>query len=142
MKSNSGTIRNLATALLCITLAVCAVIVTYQVRAANQRVTRAADELQCTAAAIREYTEFQTKELRSERNQKAIAAGIASAATLQALLRLVNTTTVPRLNRTLEESAGSVRSLNLLIAHSDHEINSRLLPNLNATIQAATESVR
>lgn len=65
-----------------------------------------------TAGNIREYVEFQTAELKSDKNRKAIEAGIAAAASYQATARLLNTQTIPELTSAIRESRQTFTALN------------------------------
>lgn len=66
-----------------------------------------------TSRKIDKFVETQTKSLDTEKNKKAIEAGIATAASLQGTIRLVNTTTIPQLNRTLLELQESTRGVTI-----------------------------
>lgn len=131
MKIESSTIRNVSIALLAITLAVCLLTVTRNVNATLVNANRAAETLA-------DYTAKQTEQLQSEKNKKAIEAGIAAAASFQATANLINTKTIPQVNKTVEALAESAQSLNRLVSNLDTQVNQSLLPAAANTLHSAS----
>ena len=68
------------------------------------------------------YSTLLTKQLASEKNQKAIDAGIAVAASLQGSIRLVNTQVVPRTMKLLDATERTTLTLNTLVANTDRRL--------------------
>lgn len=80
------------------------------------RALRESSERAATAAtAVSEVAEAYSEDLRSARSQKAVAAGLAAAASWQATARLVNTQLVP-------EAEGSLRELQKLLRDQNREL--------------------
>lgn len=127
MTLDSAKVKNYAIALLSIALTVCIVVVTRNV---NRAVKTIAD-----------YADIQAARLQSEKNLKAVDAGIAAAATWQATGRIVNTITLPLLHQTIESLNESTKSLDKLIVRTDQEINTKLLPSADGTLNAATKTI-
>lgn len=84
------------------------------------------------------YSTDLTKQLQSEKNQKAIDAGLSTLASFQATARLINTQVVPRTMRLLEASEQTTLSLNALVANTDKRLTADdgLLRDLQASIAA------
>lgn len=96
------------------------------------------DNIEKTSVSISQYVEDQKAQLTSEKNRKAIDAGIAAAASLQGTIRLVNTQTIPRVNRTLEGLDDSARSIKDLVEHTDASINQKTLPEIGRVASSAS----
>ena len=99
--------------------------------ALNQVLTSAgqtATSLQQTSATIAEYAKVQTDALRSPRSQKAIQAGIETAAAAKGSILLINTLVIPKALRTLDELNSALSSVNTLVANTDKQVNEDLLP--------------
>ena len=93
-----------------------------------------ASAVRATAQAAETYLAAQLAVLRDPRNQKSLEAGIQAAAVWNATGRLVNTQTIPRVNRTLDELQGSAADLRALVAESNRRINAELLPGATQAI--------
>lgn len=129
-------IRDAAIAALCVTLLVCAVIVT----ATLCRLGDEADEVlaqtgatvrqvNLTASTLNDYATRQIAELSTERNRKAMEATIAAGASFQATARLINTTTIPKIN-------AAVASLDALATQAGHDT----LPQATRAISALADT--
>ena len=138
MRFESSIIRNLSVALLCLALTICALVLTRRANAALSNIDRAANTLA-------DYIDDQTRRLQTEKNQKSIEASLATPAIFNGLGRLVSTTTVPRLNATLDQlnrgladSQRLVNSLDSLAQNTNREINTALLPAATKALQSTT----
>lgn len=81
----------------------------------SSEVTGAVGHLRLAAARAERLAATYEAELASDKNRKAIEAGIAAAASWQATARLVNTTTIPAINRTLGGLEATGRQLAALV---------------------------
>jgi hypothetical protein len=147
-KINSSAVLRICAALLCLTLAVCAGLITKQLTHTLGNVDQAASNAKDATALARDYLAQQKTILSSEKNQKALEAGYQTPAVLNGTIRLINTQTIPRINQGLDNLYILLRDLtttnqNLatLIANSDRAINSSLLPELAITAKALGTSV-
>jgi len=80
------------------------------------------NRLQVSIGRVDTLTAQYATELGSDKNRKAIEAGIAAAASWQATARLVNTTTIPALNRALGELENSGRQLAVLVEEQNDNL--------------------
>lgn len=86
-----------------------------EVEGALQALREGAQRSATAATAVSEVAEAYSADLRSARSQKAVAAGLAAAASWQATARLVNTQLIP-------EAEGSLRELQKLIRDQNQEL--------------------
>lgn len=104
----------------------------------SSEVTGAVGHVRLAAARAERLAAMYQEELSSPRNRKALEAGIAAAASWQATARLVNTTTIPAINRTLGELERSGRELAALV----EEQNGNLTRTMEQVDGVAEESKR
>ena len=137
-------IRDIAVAVLCLTLAVCSIITTRRASRTLDNLDGATGEVRRSAEIARGYIEFQNERFRSEKNQKALEAGYQTPAVLNGTLRLINTQTIPRIHRNLDslvetqaDMRDAVRSLTELVRNTDHSINQVLVPEIAEVARAA-----
>lgn len=120
------------------TVAVLAVTLSVFVWRVSSEVTGAVGHVRLAAARAERLAAMYQEELSSPRNRKALEAGIAAAASWQATARLVNTTTIPAINRTLGELERSGRELAALV----EEQNGNLTRTMEQVDGVAEESKR
>lgn len=97
-------------------------------------------KIQTTVSAADTLVAQYATDLGSDKNRKAIEAGIAAAASWQATARLVNTTTIPALNRALGELENSGRQLAVLVEEQNG--NATIVGrDLHSTIGAAERTI-
>lgn len=135
-------------AVLCLTIAVCAGILTKNLTHTLGNLDQATSNAKDATALARDYLAEQKTILSSEKNRKALEAGYQTPAVLNGTLRLVNTQTIPRINQGLDsldllisELAETNKTLATLIANSDRAINKELLPEITATAKSLGLSV-
>ena len=139
-------IRNCAVAALCLTLAICLVLVTVDYRRRSAQVGQTLDNLSGATADLREYIAVQKASLEDPRNKRALDAAIQAGAVANGMLRLINTQTIPRVNKGLDALTGAAGELRGFIAATSLNVNgdktvekltgkpSGLLPTATATI--------
>lgn len=123
-----------------IVLSLAVVLVALPLRRAAMRADESLVNVRDAAGIVRAYAQAQTEDLRSERNRRAIEAGVAAAATAQASLRLINTQTIPRANRAIEQLSESARALGELTRHTDASLNEHLLPEAARLVSNLADS--
>src|SRR5574339_200944 len=130
----SAIIKNYAGAALCCALLLLSALIAWQLWFAlkDSRVMMANGNRAMVSLA--NYTEYQTEQFRSPRNQKALEASLAAPAVINGMVRLVTVTTVPRFNKTMDTLNGSAERFNKFVDHTDAQINQRLLPAATATL--------
>ena len=127
-------------AVLAITLSVC-------VWRVSTEVTGAVGHIRLATARAERLAATYEEELASDKNRKAIEAGIAAAASWQATARLVNTTTIPAINRTLGELEATGRELAALVEEQNGNATNiaadsrRVVKALEKTVTQTTETV-
>jgi hypothetical protein len=87
----------------------------------------------------KDYSFTLTNQLKSERNQKAIDAGIAAAGTFQATGKLINTQTIPRLNKSIDQLGVSLEKIGLLVGDAQTNITSGLVVDLRALVKDSNQ---
>lgn len=131
-------------AALLVLVVVCAVSV-WQVRRetlstmADVRATTS--EIKQASAAVREFAEFQSAQLQTGENQKLIRQSLAVGAAFVGTARLVNTTVLPALSRSLTEFGDANQELTRLIRHTDASVNAQLLPEATRATASLRKSI-
>lgn len=113
----------------------------WNLRLLTQSLQQTSQNLQATSNGFKDYWEGQKKWLESDRNQKAIQAGIEAAAVFKASGQFINTQVLPQLKRQLIASTDATNTLNSLIwqVKSDTSkafgvVNNGTLPELTANL--------
>ncbi len=122
-------------------IALLAVTLTVFVLRVSSEVTGAVGHLRLAAARAERLAAMYETELSSDKNRKAIEAGIAAAASWQATARLVNTTTIPAINRTLGELEATGRQLAALVEEQNGNLT-RTLGNVDGVAQESQHSIK
>lgn len=117
-------------------------VIAQNVAATTAEVHGAVAEIRAAAQITRDYTQRQTEILSSSKNQKALESGWQSAAVLHKTLELVNSKTLPRINKTLDSLEVVTQSLNTLVHNTDQQINAQLLPETTASITQTTAAIK
>jgi len=138
----SSIIRNYAAAGLCAVLASSSGVVAYRANAALKTADRTLAQTDRAANALADFAVFQTQQLQSERNQKAIEASLATAAIFNGTGRLINTKTIPEINKTIANINQSVELLNTFIARTDQNINADLLPAATVALNESAAAIK
>jgi len=106
------------------------------------RVNRTLAQTDRAVNALADFAVFQTQQLQSDRNQKAIEASLATAAIFNGTGRLLNTKTIPAINDTIRNINASVETLNKFIASTDENINRDLLPAATLALNETAQAVK
>jgi hypothetical protein len=114
----------------------------YRVNAAVKQAEAAFGQTDRAARALADYVEFQTRQLRDPRNQKAIEASLATPAIYNATGRLINTQLIPEAKATLKDLNKSVKSLNHLVERTDAQVNEQLLPAATLALNETAIAVK
>lgn len=110
-------------------------------RALIRETSSTVSELKTAAKSLREYSDEQISNLRSEKNKKAIDSAIQTVAVFNATGRLINTQVIPRTLKTLDNVDQSVVLLNSMIQETNQSLNKEVAPEVTKTLQAATETL-
>jgi hypothetical protein len=114
-------------------------IVVRDLRQTIQEATQATAETKEIIKEVHTYTSVQIKNLESQ--QRAINASIQAAAVFNATGRLLNTSVIPRVNKTLDSLNESVLSVNTMVKNTDKNINVDLLPQITETAKSFNISI-
>jgi hypothetical protein len=101
--------------------------------------TAAMVEIRQTLSEVHAYTTKQISNLESQ--QKSINASIQAAAVFNGTGRLLNTQTIPRVNKTLDSLNQSIVSINSMVKNTDTSLNMMLVPQITETAKAFNVSV-
>lgn len=99
-----------------------------------KELTNITQEIKQLVGETHTYTSSQIKNLESQ--QKSINASIQAVAVFNGTGRLINTSVIPRINKTLDSLNSSVVSLDAMVKHTDSSINEDLIPQLTDTAKA------
>jgi len=138
------TARNWAWVLAGMAVAACFLVATAELRQMGRNLTATNGEAQRAARILADYAEQQTARLQSEKNQKALEAGIAVAATWQATGRIFNTQTLPRINRELDALHETTLALRATVWETKAAIavNAGHVSEILVEARGATEELR
>ena len=131
------TARNWAWALAGIAIAACFLLATAELRQMGSNLAATNAEAQRAAKTVADYAELQAAVLRSEKNQKAIDAGLALGAALNGSVRLFNTQTLPRVNRELD----ALHETTLALQSTVWEFKAAIAVNSQRTSELLSESI-
>ena len=128
--------KNTSIGLLALTLAVCSILVTHNLRIGQHVANEALVSLKDSAADVREYVAVQKASLEDPRNKKALDAAIQAGAVLNGSFRLLNTQTIPRINKGVDALTGTATSLTDFVDVTKHRFNDEggLIPTATRTI--------
>jgi hypothetical protein len=96
-------------------------------------ISKTVSEVNQMITDVHAYTSSQIKNLESQ--QRSINASIQAAAVFNGTGRLINKTTIPRVNKTLDSLTESLNSLNVMVKDTNIAVNTKLLPQMTETIK-------
>lgn len=128
--------RNIAVIALCVALIVLGETTRRAVRDVSASVNNAAAEATGAARTLNDFLAVQSQQLQSEKNRKAIDAGLALAASAQGSVRLFNTETLPRLHTAIDTMNDSAGRLGALVSRTDASVNGQVMPALTRTLDS------
>lgn len=108
--------------------------------AATFSLAAASDKTSKTIESLQELADQYQKQLSSDRNRKALDASIQAAAAWKGTAQLINTTTVPQLNRTLRALELTVDETGKVAVSAKSAIDTteKVIGSLDQVIAAAT----
>lgn len=126
----SERLKHISVIVLCLTLAVCIVIVTPTLRGTLLKAQETAGETKRAATALADYAEFQTEQFQSERYQKSLKATVDTGAFANSVMRSLNVRVIPelitmlrKLQGTTDQSTVTLASLERFIADLNKRTN-------------------
>lgn len=130
-------VHKLAVTVAAFAFAVLCGVATYQIQRNGNGLAATNAEVQRAARVLADYATAQTASLQSEKNQKAIDAGLALAASAQGSVRLFNTQTLPRVNKELD----ALNATTLALQSAVWEFKAAIAVNSQRTGELLSEGI-
>jgi len=127
-------IKPISVAVLCFTLSVCAIVLTWNARIGIHSINSTLED-------FKEYVHTEKATLEDPRNAKAIEAATQVGAVFNASGRLLNTQTLPRANKVLDALTGATLDLAAFTRHTDSAVNEKVLPAATTMIDSGRDAL-